>query len=217
MRAAAALAIWLAGCGAAAPTGSATTADATASGDAALATADDAAAGATACVTLTVAFAGCDAERLAECQREYAVLPADLQATVDTDGDCFRASTLFAPLLNASWPATPGTCVAALTVWQHWYHGGCEGVNSQVANGLAAFDPCVGAPAACASLSAEADCTGQQGCSWNPSAGCSGTPVACAALWQPGMTCASQRGCQDSGFSFCGQPGQPRCFFSGTL
>jgi len=121
----------------------------------------DPAGGATiaACVTLTVAFAGCDAERLAECEREYRALPAAAQATIDADGACFRDSQYYGRFLNDTWPATPGTCAAALPVWNNWYHGGCEGDNGAVMDAIAANDS----------------------------------------------------------FPFCGQSGQPVCFFTQTL
>jgi photosystem II stability/assembly factor-like uncharacterized protein len=109
-----------------------------------------------ACVTLTVAFAGCDAERLAECEREYASLPPSVQATIDADGACFRNLGTIAPALNDTWPDTPGSCAPPLTVNNYWRHGACQGDNGQVAGAV-------------------------------------------------------------TGFPFCGQIGQPICFFTGTL
>ncbi len=202
----------LCACADPAPAAAPFAADATVAGDAALA--GDL--GSAPCVTLTVAFAGCDAERLGECQREYAALPASVRSAIDADAACWRGP-VYGAQLNATWPATPGVCKPAFDVWEHWFHGGCQGANGTVASAIAAADPCAGTPAACASLTTDSGCTAQQGCAWTAAGACSGQPVACAAFWQPGTQCGGQIGCGDTAFSFCGRSGQPACFFTGTL
>jgi photosystem II stability/assembly factor-like uncharacterized protein len=167
-----------------------------------------------ACVTLTVAFAGCDADRLAECEREYASLPPSAQAAIDADGACFRSLGTIAPPLNDTWPDTPGSCAPALTVENYWRHGACQGDNGQVAGAVT----CGGTPVACSGLSDPAACQSQGGCRGDADGGaCAGQATACAETLSVGIQCSSQMGCVDTSFPFCGQIGQPICFFTGTL
>jgi hypothetical protein len=165
-----------------------------------------------ACVTLTVAFAGCDAERLAECEREYQSLPGAAQATIDADGVCFRNLGSVAPPLNTTWPATPATCAPALTLDEYWRHGACQQYNGAALGVIT----CAGTPVPCSSLSSQVDCQSQQGCSWDASSGaCTGAAAGCAQY--AGSYCATQKGCAATSLSFCGQAGQTPCFFTGTL
>jgi len=96
------------------------------------AAADDIDAGVSnACITLTLTFVGCDAERRAECEREYASVSSAHRELIDRDAACFPA------IDPASWPTSPSACTPTaipprLHVWTHWFHGGCQGLNGQV-------------------------------------------------------------------------------------
>jgi hypothetical protein len=183
-------------------------------GDAAVDAADAATEPIAACVTLTVGFAGCDAERLAECEREYQSLPSAAQAAIDADGACFRnLGSTGGPTLNMTWPATPGTCAATLTVNEYWMHGACQGYNADVVGLIT----CGGTPVPCSELSSQTDCQIQQGCTWaaGGAGACAGTAETCD--WAGGNYCTTQKGCASMSFSLCGHNGQTTCFFTGTL
>lgn len=141
----------LAGCGAATgvpigPRGSDAAAMTTDAGLVALtdaATRDAAASDRSACETLVLALVGCSSARLAECVREYEAVTASARAIIDADAACFRAS--YATVGVARWPSDPSQCSVAqqpalLSFFAHWFHGGCQNENTDVARSVSS-DP----------------------------------------------------------------------------
>jgi hypothetical protein len=104
---------------------------------------DPAPPGAAACELLTLTFVGCDAERRAECEREYAAVGPATRAAIDRDAACFREQAMGGA--TAPWPPATAVCTPtavppALDTWEHWFHGGCQGFNGAVMTAVA-MDP----------------------------------------------------------------------------
>jgi hypothetical protein len=160
------------------------------------------------CVTLTLEFLGCDTERLAECEREYASFPPDVRAAVDADAACFRSSFAAA----AAWPPDPDAAACAAppssTLNSRWYHGACQGQNAAVNTAIMGL-VCSGTTAGC---EAQSDVTCTSNCSWDAAVDqCSDIP--CGEIHN---ACSATPGCTYAALSVCGGTGQPACFFGNS-
>ncbi len=157
------------------------------------------------CVTLTLEFLGCDTERLAECEHEYASFPPDVRATVDADAACFRSSFSAAAVWPSDLDAAACATPPSSTLNSRWFHGGCEGQNAAINTAMMGL-VCSGTTTGCGSQS---DVTCTSTCSWDAAVDqCSG--ISCGQIL---AGCSATAGCTYTALSVCGGPGQPGCFF----
>ena len=161
------------------------------------------------CVTVTLALLGCNTERLAECEREYAQLGSGVATAVNTYAQCVRTNFAWHP--STDWPAGPTDAAACNPIGLEgaWQHGACQ---SQAAAVYGAIDQitCAGTTTNCADAGA-ANCGFQ--CNWNLATNvCSSIPCA-----EVPLSCMGAPGCTYTPLASCGNVNQPVCFFTGTL
>jgi hypothetical protein len=146
------------------------------------------------CVTVTLALLGCNTERLAECELEYAQSGSGVATAVDTYAQCVRVNFAWHP--STDWPAGPMDAAACnpIGLGDAWQHGAWQFQAAAVYGAINQIT-CAGTTTNCADAGA-GNCGLQ--CNWNPATNvclsipCADVPLSC--MGSPGVRVHTTRG-----------------------